>query len=271
MSKARLAITILAVLVMGAIIISAFLMTGDDPPAPADVQLPVPEAEPEAPVEEATRPAPLPPPPSTPEPVPLPVTEPAESLPELDESDAEARAELAEAIGEDFVERFLVDSGLVRKIVVTVDNLPREKVSMRLRAVPAIPGPFLVRGPEDAYELDEDNYARYRPFVRLVERADVPRLVAAYRRYYPLLQEAWEELGYPSSQFNDRLREVIAHLMAAPEAEAPIRLTRPNVLYEFADPGLQSLSAGQKMLVRMGPDNAQALKAKLRDVLAELP
>jgi hypothetical protein len=42
--------------------------------------------------------------------------------------------------------------------------------------------------------------------------------------------------------------------------------TRPWVRYEFADPKLEALSAGQKMLVRMGSDNARRLKA----VLAEL-
>ena len=41
---------------------------------------------------------------------------------------------------------------------------------------------------------------------------------------------------------------------------------QPWVRYEFVDPQLQALSSGQKMLVRMGPENARRLKA----VLAEL-
>jgi len=41
---------------------------------------------------------------------------------------------------------------------------------------------------------------------------------------------------------------------------------RPRAHYQFADPGLESLSAGQKVLIRMGPDNAQVIKAKLRDI-----
>ena len=44
------------------------------------------------------------------------------------------------------------------------------------------------------------------------------------------------------------------------------RSTQPKVLYEYADPALESLSAGQKALVRMGPDNEAKVKAKLREL-----
>ena len=43
-------------------------------------------------------------------------------------------------------------------------------------------------------------------------------------------------------------------------------LTRPNVLYEFADPALEAQSAGRKLLLRMGPGNAARVKMKLRDM-----
>ena len=46
--------------------------------------------------------------------------------------------------------------------------------------------------------------------------------------------------------------EVIDHLLAAPDAPETLALVRPNVYYEFADPALQSLSSGQKILLRVG-------------------
>ena len=81
--------------------------------------------------------------------------------------------------------------------------------------------------------------------------------------------------------FNDRLVEVIDLLLATPEpAEPPrLRLTevkgpiapeRPWVRYEFADPRLQSLAAGQKILVRMGLANERRVKAWLTAFRAEL-
>ncbi|HKC44456.1 MAG TPA: DUF3014 domain-containing protein, partial [Burkholderiales bacterium] len=66
--------------------------------------------------------------------------------------------------------------------------------------------------------------------------------------------------------FNDRLVEVIDHLLATPTVTGPIKLARPWVLYEYADPALESRSAGQKALIRMGPENAARLKAKLREI-----
>jgi len=55
-------------------------------------------------------------------------------------------------------------------------------------------------------------------------------------------------------------------LLATPQPAEPIELLRPNVMYTFADPALESLSAGQKILIRMGPDNAAAIKIKLKEL-----
>ncbi len=85
-----------------------------------------------------------------------------------------------------------------------------------------------------------------------------------------MFQEAYESLGHPPQYFNDRLIEVIDHLLATPELEGPIALAQPNVLYEFADPKLESSSAGQKVLIRMGAENARVVKEKLRELRGEL-
>ena len=88
--------------------------------------------------------------------------------------------------------------------------------------------------------------------------------------YYPLFQEAYANLGHPPEYFNDRLIEVIDHLLATPELQDPIALARPNVQFEYADPNLEARSAGQKALIRMGRENATVIKNKLRDVRAAL-
>ena len=91
-----------------------------------------------------------------------------------------------------------------------------------------------------------------------------------YVRFYPLVQQAYAELGYPNRYFNDRLVEVIDHLLAAPEVEGPVELVRFGPYFEFADPELEELSAGRKLLVRMGPENAAVIKSKLRELRREL-
>jgi hypothetical protein len=91
-----------------------------------------------------------------------------------------------------------------------------------------------------------------------------------YERLYPLFQQAYEDLGYPGKYFNDRLVETIDDMLQAPEVAAPIQLVQPKVFWEYADASLESRSAGQKLLIRMGPANARLIKAKLRDFRAEI-
>jgi hypothetical protein len=39
-------------------------------------------------------------------------------------------------------------------------------------------------------------------------------------------------------------------------------------MYIYADPALESRPAGQKLLIRMGPENTKAIKAKLTQLRA---
>ena len=122
-----------------------------------------------------------------------------------------------------------------------------------------------------------DNSLRYTPFVLLVESVDLPKAVATYARLYPLFQQAYEDIGFPKRYFNDRLVAVIDQLLATPEVNEPLKIRlpqingplqpeRPWVLYEFDEPALQSLSAGQKILLRMGPVNERRMKDKLMQI-----
>lgn len=201
---------------------------------------------------------------------PLPESATQEPLPPLNESDEPVQNALAGLIGKQSVEQFVITKDLVRHIVVSVDNLTTEKVAERLRPVQPAPGKFAVRGSEEALVLDPANYERYKPLLQVIGSMDTQQLVATYTRYYPLFQEAYESLGHPPEYFNDRLIEVIDHLLATPELQGRIALVQPNVQYEFADPKLESRSAGQKALLRMGSDNARSVKDKLRELRSAL-
>jgi hypothetical protein len=197
---------------------------------------------------------------------PLPPTETQEPLPPLESSDEPVQKTLADLMGAESVERFVFSQDLVRHFVATIDNLPEPKVAARIRPLTPVPGKFAVDGSEESPVLDASNYERYKPVVQAMTSIDTQRLVATYLRYYPLLQQSYENLGHPPQYFNDRLIQVIDHLLETPEVRDPIRLTRPGVQYEFADPKLESLSAGQKLLIRMGGENAAAVKTKLREI-----
>lgn len=191
-------------------------------------------------------------------------------LPPLSESDAAMREAVAGLLGDRALEDLLVPKEIVRRVVATVDNLPRRKLAPRLMPVKPAAGQFVTTGKDDDSAIGPANEARYAPYVRMIEAIDAKKLLAVYARFYPLFQQAYRELGYPKGHFNDRLVEVIDNLLAAPEIQAPVKLIRPRVFYEFADPELEALPAGQKILIRMGAASAAKVKAKLREIRGEL-
>lgn len=188
-------------------------------------------------------------------------------LPPLDESDEAVREELGRFAKPEKLENLFLFKSLIRHFVVTVDNLTNNKLPQRFGFTHPPQGKFTVL--EDAYEdryIDPKNYQRYKSFVEFLDIVDSRKLLAVYIHYYPLFQEAYESLGYPGRYFNDRLIEVIDHLLGAPVIQTPVKLVRPKVYYIFADPELEKLSAGQKIMVRIGPENAIKVKAKLREI-----
>jgi hypothetical protein len=245
--KNRLVIGAVAVVAIGAI--AYFLW----PKSPEETEVATPP-EMEAPAEPAAN-----------YPVPAAKTD-APPLPALEESDSLFADLFASLLGADAVQSLLVKTDVARHVVVTIDNLPRKKLADRLKPIKPIPGKFAVSGPEGGQTIAPENAARYTAAVKLVEAADPQALSAAYFRVYPLLQQAYVDLGYPNGYFNNRLVEVIDHLLATPDVSAPIQIVQPNVFYEFADPQLEALSAGQKAMLRIGPENSAIVKKKLREL-----
>ncbi len=193
-------------------------------------------------------------------------------LPPLDDSDAYFLLALADVFGAD-IKVLLVKEALIDKIVATVDNLPRDHVAEKVRPAGRLSELFRVdaAGSDEPIYLSPDNYRRYDALVSQSAAADIEAIVDTYHRFYPLFQRSYERLGYPGGYFNDRVVEVIDHLLATPpQPDEPIRLVRPHVLYEFADPGVEALSSGQKLLLRMGPEHAAIVKRILKDLRAEL-
>ena len=206
---------------------------------------------------------------------------PQAPLPPLARSDESVRPALMDWLGKDKVASFLQLDDFVRHTVATVDNLGRSHAAPRLWPVNPAPGRFSVVQRGDALVVAPGNTERYAAFVSFVEGVDTGRAVSLYKRWYPWFQQAYEELGYPGRYFNDRAVEVIDQLIAAPVPVAPIELkltevkgpipsTTPWLRYEFADPSLEALSAGQKMMIRLGPDQQQRMKLKLVELRSKL-
>ena len=195
-----------------------------------------------------------------------PAAEAPAPLPDVGDSDAALQYAMSALWSGVPLDRVFHLQQIVPRFVATIDNLPRSTVALSRMSVKPVEGAFETAQSDGRTLLRADNASRYSTYLRVMEQADTQRLVATYVRFYPLFQKAYEDLGYPGGYFNDRLVDVIDHLLATPDVPAPIALAQPKVLYEFADPALEQRSAGQKMLIRMGPVNESHVKAKLRDI-----
>lgn len=191
-------------------------------------------------------------------------------LPALMVSDTTMQNALADLFGSATLGKIFYEDQIVHRFVTTVDNLPRKTLPLRYLPVKPVAGTFAIAGKDDALAMAPDNAARYASYVRIADAVDAKTLVGIYMHFYPLLQEDYRALGYPNGYFNDRLVQAIDDLLAAPDAPATTALVQPKVLYQYADPDLESRSAGQKMMLRMGNENAAKIKAKLREIRAEI-
>jgi hypothetical protein len=190
-----------------------------------------------------------------------------EPLPPLAQSDQAVKQEFDRLFDQAVFGKLFIFKAFIQRFVVTIDNLTAGKLPQKFRLTTPPPESFIVnKNAQGKLFIDPRNYQRYSAYVNFVEAIDTEALAASYMRFYPLFQQAYEALGYPDQYFNDRLVEVIDHLLATPEVLVPVELVRPNVFYKFADPQLEALSAGQKILIRIGYDNAFRVKSKLKEL-----
>ncbi len=230
----------------------------------AQIETPRQIAAPAAPVEEAAPAFPLKletPPPAQ---APLP------PLPALEQSDSFVLEALNTLLSDPDLVKIFISEKLIEKFVASIDNLPSKSLPVKIMPIKTTGGSMITTGSESDLAISPKNAERYLAYIKVLNGLDTKQLVQLYLRLYPLMQQAYEDLGYPDKYFNDRLIEVIDHLLDAPDVVGPIKLVQPKVVYKFADPALESRSIGQRILMRIGSQNEAVLKAKLRDIKLEI-
>jgi len=199
---------------------------------------------------------------------PEPVIVPDPLLP-LNESDPQFSQSLTELVGADPLAEYLIKSQAISRLVATIDSLTSRQIPRQINPVRPADDKFIVDTEGESVVMSAQNFARYDGYVELLQNADSEALMEIYQRYSPLFQQAWEENGGEGS-FNERLTAVIDDLLDTPDVSGTVYLTKPEAVYLFEDPALESMTAGQKILVRMGPANASIVKEKLKGVKANL-
>jgi len=114
--------------------------------------------------------------------------------------------------------------------------------------------------------LDPVGYRRYDRIARTVEALDTQQTVAFIDMIEPLLDQAYQNLGYPDGRFRPTLLNAIDEILGAPVVTGEIRLVRPSVMYRYAENNLENLDDVKKQILRMGPQNTRIIQSKLREL-----
>lgn len=237
-----------AVLVVVGLALFWFLGGGDEPEAPMETatQAPAPRlATPPEPID--TAPAPL-------------------ELPTLEDSDAFARDLVAQLSSHPGLASWLVSDRLIRRFVVTVDNIAEGSNPSQHVPFMEPDQAFAVSGEEPSARIDPRSYERYDNVAGVIDALDVDGTAELFATLEPLLDEAYAELGYPDTPFRTTLGRAIGRLLETPIPDTPPAVAQRATYYVFLDEDLQDLTAAQKQFIGMGPANMRKVKAKLRSL-----
>lgn len=213
------------------------------------------------------------------EPVAVPQVEP---LPELNQSDASVLAALKALNINGLVEMILPEE-IIRKFVRAVVSLEDGKIVTDYSPIQSPQGAFVtdvytvkISGGDvgeqqdvEQYRISPKNYLRYTLFVQVIAAIDSDAAYGVYKRFYPLLNAAYKEMGLQGN-FHSVLVRAIDKTLAAPEINGDMTLIHPKVFYQFADPALETMPSTYKLLFRMGEDNAAKVKTSLQHIRKRL-
>ena len=200
------------------------------------------------------------------------VAEPGEQivLPPLDETDALVRRLVGALSTHPTVAAWLTTDGLILNFVVVTTRIASGQTPVaELKAI----GPMVRFRPRtsgnDAY-LDRAGYRRYDRYAAAVSALDARGAARLYATLKPRIADAYRRTGGVGNDFDAVLERAFVELLGTPVAAGDVALRPKGIVYAFADPRLQNLSAAQKQLLRMGPQNVEAVQGKLREIASHL-
>lgn len=191
-------------------------------------------------------------------------------LPPLDDTDALVRQLVDRLSSHPTVAAWLTTDGLILNFVVVTSRIANGQTPVaELRSLGPTP-PFRIRRSGDDRFVDPSSYRRYDRHAAAVSSLDARGTARLYATLKPRIDEAYGRLGYRNADFDPVLERAIVELLNVPVVEGDIELVPHGTVYGFADDRLQAMSAAQKQLFRMGPQNVRTIQGKLREIASSL-
>jgi hypothetical protein len=200
-------------------------------------------------------------------PVPAP---PPPELPPLAESDSMVREQLSAAGAGPEFDKLQQQQNIIQQGTALIEGFSRGLVVRKLLPLDPPKGAFSVQEQGEQMFMNPAGYARYDNYAGAIASLDSAALVSNFHTMRPLFEQAYGQLGQPAEDFDNAVIRVLDRVLATPEIEERIALTRRSVMYQYADPQLEQLTPLQKQLLRMGPDNIKRIKEQATALRAAL-
>ena len=247
-------IVVLLLVIAGGVV----LLTGIWPPAeePAPTVTAPPPAPPPAPVVADTKEPAPPPPPPPPEVV-------REPLPRLEESDDAVRDAVGDIPLGTTGQQYLIPGNIIERSASLIYLMAQGDVPYKLLPVSRPKAAFPISDDGTQVVTDPAGFERYDAMTQWLQGLDLAALLSSLESFIPLFREAWSYYGEDPAAFDMAVVTMLDLVIATPEINlSEARLIRREAVWIFEDPAIEGLSPIQKQVLRMGPANAEIVKAK---------
>jgi len=191
-------------------------------------------------------------------------------LPPLPQTDPIVRELVARLSSHPTIAAWLVTNGLIENFTVVTINIAEGRPPARFLGPIAPQGRFRAAGSGEGLFVDPRSYERYNGHGDAITALDAVGTASLYLTLKPRISDAYRDLGYPEGDFDRVLERAIGVLLQTPAVDEKVAIHPKGMTYAYSDPKLESLSPAQKQLLRLGPRNAQAIRAKLEEIAALL-
>ena len=247
-------IVVLLLVIAGGVV----LLTGIWPPAeePAPTVTAPPPPPPPAPVvADIEEPAP-PPPPPPPEVI-------REPLPRLEESDDAVRDAVGDIPLGTTGQQYVIPGNIIERSASLIYLMAQGDVPYKLLPVSRPKAAFPISDDGTQVVTDPAGFERYDAMTQWLQGLDLAALLSSLESFIPLFREAWSYYGEDPAAFDMAIVTMLDLVIATPEINlSEARLIRREAVWIFEDPAIEGLSPIQKQVLRMGPANAEIVKAK---------
>ncbi|MFL5345743.1 MAG: DUF3014 domain-containing protein [Hyalangium sp.] len=195
----------------------------------------------------------------------------AKPLPSVDQSDTRTRELVGLLSNEPELKKWVAAEGLARRFTAAVANIAEGESPRAVLPSMAPQGAFQTVERDGKHFIAPESFARYDSVGRIFNSLDTEITVNTYKALRPIFEQAFAEIARPGQRFDETLSRAIQRMLDTPVPDGDIEVVATQgVNYAYADPKLEQLSAAQKHLLRLGPTNAKAVQAKLRELQTAL-